>query len=208
MPLKPSRHPLRHPLAAADLAAFTHPRCPVLGQVVKHPATGIVMAANGCIALHLDRGPILHDDRIPTACPAFTRRIESLPWSRFQPDPNRLTPHEWRALDPERGSLYRHGLEELWIRKGKGIAMTKSKPVWTAQAILIPLAILQLVARLPRVELRIDHAADFALIRFSGGTGLIANRYRAVRPCDIPAHIFSLFHRPADRLQGGLGKLI
>ncbi|MCW1922702.1 hypothetical protein OKA05_09065 [Luteolibacter arcticus] len=197
----PSRTPFRHPLAVDALANFTHPRCRVLGNVVRHPS-GTVMAANGCVALRLARGPLTHDDTLPPACEAFLGRVDALPWVRFEPHPHRLVPHTWAKFDDVRANLYAYGLEELW-HAGR---LTHAKPVWTGEAIRIPLALLQLIARLPAVEARLDGATDYLLIRFSGGEGLVANRWKHSRAADIPADIFTLFKRPSPGMASGLIK--
>ncbi len=195
----PSRRPLLHPLAAEALENFCHPRCGVFSRVVRHPL-GAVMAANGCVALRVSRGPVTFDDDLTPACPDFVARVDALPWGRFASDGLRVTPATWRGLDDVRGDLYARGLEELWPQ-GR---MTLAKPVWIGGAVLVPLAVLQLIARLPRVELRLDGAMDFMLIRFAGGEGIVANRWRKTRGADIPAHVFSLFTPEPACLPGGL----
>jgi hypothetical protein len=188
-----------HPLAAESLESFCHPRCRVFSRVVRHPS-GEVMAANGCVALRVSRGLVTFNDDLPTACPDFLARVDALPWGRFANDAMRITPPRWRGLDDVRGDLYARELEELW----KDGRMTLAKPVWIGGAVLVPLAVLQLIARLPRVELRMDGAMDFMLIRFAGGEGIVANRWRKTRGADIPAHVLSLFTPETACLPGGL----
>lgn len=194
-----SRRPLLHPLAAESLETFCHPRCKVFSRVVRHPS-GAVMAANGCVALRVSRGPVTFDDGLSPACDDFLKRVDELPWARFNHDAMRIKPPTWRGLDDVRGDLYSLGLEELW----KDGRMTLAKPVWIGGAVLVPLAVLQLIARLPRVELRLDGSMDFMLIRFAGGEGIVANRWRKTRGADIPAHVFSLFTPECACLPGGL----
>lgn len=190
---------MHHPLAAEALESFCHPRCRVFSRVVRHPS-GAVMAANGCVALRVSRGPVTCDDGLAAACPDFLARVDALPWGRFANDAMRITPPPWRGLDAVRGDLYARELEELW----KDGRMTLAKPVWIGGAVLVPLAVLQLIARLPRVELRMDGAMDFMLIRFAGGEGIVANRWRKTRGADIPAHVLSLFTPETACLPGGL----
>lgn len=201
---EPSRTPLRAPLVAGALSCFTHPRCRVLGRVVRHPQTKAVMVANGCVALRVTRGPIEFDDEIPEACAAFVKRVDGLPWGRFDEEhlSKRMTPPVFKPLGMVTGNLYQYGLEELWSKTGR---MTMDKAVWVAESMLVPLAVLQLVARLPAVALRMDAASDFLLITFAGGEGIIANRWGKVAGADLPAPIFSIF-KGRDRMQGGLSK--
>ncbi|MCW1887692.1 hypothetical protein OKA04_23345 [Luteolibacter flavescens] len=200
----PSRTPLPHPLSAASLQAFTSPRCRVFSRVLRDAATGTVMVANGCIALRVTRGPVTFDDSLPPASDDFKRRLDRLPWARFGPEhqARRMRPAPWASFDSIRGDLYRYGLEELWLPDGR---MTKDKPVWTGDGMHIPLAILQLVARLPRCEACINRAHDYLLIRFTGGEGMIANRYLKVRGGDVPPLTLTIFQpRGTDGLPGGL----
>jgi hypothetical protein len=199
VPHSASRRPLLHPLAAESLENFCHPRCEVFSRVVRH-SSGAVMAANGCVALRVSRGPVTFHDGLSRACPHFIARVDALPWARFDGDAMRMRPPRWRGLDEVRGDLYSLGLEELW----KDGRMTLAKPVWIGGAMLVPVAVLQLIARLPRVELRLDGAMDFMLIRFAGGEGIVANRWRKTRGAEIPAHVFSLFTPQDACLPGGL----
>ncbi|MCW1926538.1 hypothetical protein OKA05_28560 [Luteolibacter arcticus] len=193
-----SAHPFPYPLAAGALESFCHPRCRVFSRVVRHPESGAVMAANGCVALRVTRGPVTYDDALPQACPHFIARVGALPWDRFGSDARRIAPAPWRALEPVRGDLHALGLDDLWPND----RMTLARPVWIAESVLVPLAVLQLIARLPRVELRLDGATDFMLLRFSGGEGIVANRWRKTRGADMPAHSLTLFTPPAALLPG------
>lgn len=192
----PSRTPLRHPLAAADLSAFCHPHRPEFRQPVRH--NGHIMAANGIVALRITRGPAVHDDTVlhTSAAPGFAEKIDALPWARLSDPFPALVPPDWRPLDPVRGMIYRNEPERLF----HGRTMTTSTPVWVADSMLVPLAVLQLVARLPAVAIRLPADRDFLLFRFAGGDGLIADRWKNVLPADIPAPSFRILahreHRP------------
>ncbi len=195
----PSRSPLRHPLAAADLAAFCHPHRPEFRHPVRHGDH--LMAANGIIALRLSRGPALHDDTVAPAPAGFAEKIDTLPWARLDSPGSTIVPPDWRPLDAVRGMIYQNPPERLF----HGRTMTTATPVWTADAMLVPLAVLQLLARLPAVAIRTPADPDFLLFRFSGGDGLIANRWRHAAPSDIPASAFRLLgHRHHNPLPGGL----
>ncbi|MEK7951651.1 hypothetical protein [Luteolibacter soli] len=166
---------------------------------MRHPS-GVVMAANGCVALRVSRGPVVFDDGVAEAGAEFVERVDALPWGRLADDGMRIRPPVWRGLDGVRGELYACGVEELW-KEGR---MTLAKPVWVGGAMMVPLAVLQLIARLPRVELRLDGAGDFLLIRFAGGEGMVANRWRRARGAEVPAHVGSLFTPEVACLPGGL----
>jgi len=191
--------PLRHPLAAQDLAGFCHPRNAPFRAPVRHGSH--IIAANGYLAIRLSRGPALHDDTVPAASPDFSARIDRLPWARLDSPGPSLVAAEWRPLDDVRGLLYQFGTEELW----PGGHMTRDKAVWVAESMLVPLALLQLIASLPAAAICTPAERDFLLLRFSGGDGLIAARWRHAAPQQIPPPAFRILS-PRNRplIPGGL----
>lgn len=194
---EPSKRSFTHPLAADALAWFCHPRNEVFRQPVRHP-DGAVYAANGYLALRVSRGPLTFGE-FQAASADFLARIDKLPWARLALDPARTVTPVWRALDEVRGLIYQGEPLPLW----PGGHMTGDKAVWTGGSMRVPLAMLQLLARLPRCEMMLG-GSDFLPFRFSGGEGLLADRWRHARPADVPPHVLSIFHpRPAG-LPGGL----
>lgn len=183
----PSKRPFPHPLQLDALAYFCHPRNDVFARPVRHP-DGSVYAASGYAAIRLTRGPLVHDDSIPAASPEFLKRVDALPWGKFEADPSRLVPPVWRAFDDSRGTLYRDPPLDLW----PGGRMTEDVPVLTAGGPLIPLALLQLLARLPRSEvMMVIRRTEPLFIRFSGGEAIVPPRWRhATRE---PVQSFQLF---------------
>ena len=185
---EPSKRPFAHPLQLDALAFFCHPRHAVFLSPVRHP-DGAIYAANGYVAVRLSRGPLIHDDSIPAASGEFLQRVDPLPWARFVHDPaTHFAPPAWRGFDDARGTLYRDAPLDLWPR-GR---MTEDVPVLTAGGPLVPLALLQLVARLPRAEvMMVGSRTDSLFIRFSGGEAIVPPRWRHAKREPAPA--FSLF---------------
>jgi hypothetical protein len=186
----PSKRPFGHPLQPDALAFFCHPRHSVFLTPVRHP-DGAVYAASGYACIRVSRGPIVHDDSIPAATPEFLSRVDALPWDRFIHDPARsISPPAWRSFDDARGTIYRDGTLDLWPA-GR---MTEDTPVLTAGGPLIPLALLQLAARLPKAEaMLVGDRSEPLFIRFSGGECLIPPRWRHAK--EQPRPKFALFAR-------------
>lgn len=184
----PSKRPFGSPLTTEALPYFCHPRLAVFRQAVRHPADGLIYAASGFVACRFRTGRWFAEE-FPPAPEEFIERVGALPWGLFESDPARLVPPEWRTLDDKRGTLYRDPPRDLWLADGK---MNRDTPVLTCGGPLVPLALLQLLGRLPRCEVRMTSGPRSPLLfRFNGGEGMVPPLFPlAVRP---PVPAFALF---------------
>lgn len=193
--------PFRHPLDLPSLREFCHPGDPDFIAPFRHPS-GDIVAANGYLALRLQRGPTCHDPDIPAARDSARDRIDLLPWGRFTPAVPSLVAPVWRDFDSARIWLFPPGRKPPALWHQRRLNLTES--VWTAGAMHLPLPLLQLVSRLPRAEAWIDGNRDFLPIRFSGGIGLIAAPWRHCPDTMIPPHTIHIFSPRSAGLPGGL----
>lgn len=175
---EPSRRPFPYPLDVESLRCCCHPRNEVFRRPVRDAAG--VWAANGYVAVRVTRGILTFDDTIPEPYPEFTVAMQRLPWDLLTGDG--AAGAVWRKLDDHRGTIYRGGPDRILPLWENG-RMTEDCPVMTAASCLVPLAMLQLLARLPRAEMRMQ-TGDFLAVRFSGGEALVPGRWRhhAVKP--------------------------
>ena len=202
---EPSKRSFHFPIPAEALPYFCHPTLEPFTAPVSHD--GLAYAASGFVALRVRRFQGYPED-LPDCPPFLLKRLLSLPWDDFGRETART---QWRLMDDARGTIYRGGPLPLWLeRKGKAI-LSRDTLVRTAGGPLVPLALLQLIARLPRVEIRMvpavnsDITGQPILFRFSGGEGIIPALYKGLHPRDIPVEAFSLFNpKPGPLLPGGL----
>jgi hypothetical protein len=189
---EPSKRPFGHPVPADALAFFVHPyQRHIFHTAFRHPFDGTVIAASA-VALRCRAGRGIDPAEYPAPHPDALRRIDALPWDRF---PHAATqPKAWRCLDDHRGTIYGDPLLPVHVRTTSGIQIDRvTKNVRICGAPIVPLSILQLLARLPRVEL---YTADCSLtgpvlFRFSGGEGIIPHyglergaRFELLKPRD------------------------
>jgi len=196
----PSKRPFYYPAPAAAAEFFCHPSLDPFTRPVHHGYK--ILAANGYIAIRFaNYAP--REEAYEEAPFRFLKRFWSLPWDQFDREPS-----EWRTIDDSRGTIYsRRELHPLWIPDGKGgFTFTKEKLVCTAGGPLVPLALLQLLARLPRAEVRMCHNyfKDPLFVRFKGGEAIVAPRF----PDPLKSNVDIAFHlfkpKPGPLLPGGL----
>lgn len=174
-----------YPLPEHALAEFCHP-------AEDHPLhlprrwDGCLVAANGYLAIKANRGAWIEEEH-PVANGRFVMRMSKLPWARFPMG------EDWRPVDSQRGTIFRHGRHGLWL-KGR----LAPSPVWMVNELRVRLGLLQLVALLPRVEVFTGRQdiIDPLWFRFSGGTGCIA------RDPKLTMHSFELFGPERDLFTG------
>jgi hypothetical protein len=161
-----------YPLPIHALAQFLPPAdWHALAQPRSHG--GETLAGNGYVALRVARGAWLDSD-IPNASADFLARWGKLPWASMPPAAG-----DWRPLSDAEALIYRRARIEPWRN-----AAVAPSPVWSVNEIPVRLSWLQLVGRLPRVEVfagAIDSTSPL-WFRFSGGEGLIAADPRLGRP--------------------------
>jgi hypothetical protein len=182
---EPSRRPFPYPLDAEALRYFCHPRHEVFRRVVRYD--GAAWAANGYAAVRVSRGFLTFDDTLADPYPEFRVAMAKLPWHLVEGEAAKAG--TWREMDAKRGTIYRGGSDRilpLWA-DGK---MTEATPVMTAESCTVPLAMLQLLARLPKSEIRMATGA-FLAVRFSGGEAIIPGRWR--HQAFPPSPKFALF---------------
>lgn len=182
----PSKRPFHFPMQPDALLFFCHPWLKPFTDPKRLPGASEIHAASGYVAIRVRRGHWFAEE-YPEACPEFIERVESLPWASFEPDPKALVPPVWRSMDDCRGTIYRDGVLDLWTQYGKA---SREVPVFTAGGPVIPLPMLQLLARLPRCEVRMEMRQGPLLFRFTGGEGIVADYWRGQLP---PPVKFSLF---------------
>jgi hypothetical protein len=184
---EPSRHPFRPPIPEASLFYFCSPAAgSEFGAPVHHGE--LVYAANGYVALRVRRFYGFPADYAP-ASENYLARWNKLNWQFLEPvDPK----FAWRPMDPARGTLYRRGeVLPLWLeRRGQPPAFNLETLVRTAEGPLIPLALLQLLARLPRAEVCM-HTGKTLYVRFNGGEAIVPDIF--AKQASRPAPKFSLF---------------
>lgn len=172
-----------YPLPLEALEDFCHP---VAGSVFAKPRKheGETLVGNTHLALRIRKGTWL-DSEISAAeeSAEFVRRMGGLDWNAPFESP------EWRYLADVKARLFPKGSAPvgLWLEGKTG----PSPVVMVAGRFRARLSVLQLVARLPRVEVYTG-AADPTKplwLRFSGGYGLIA-RHAAL---DVTPPSFSIF---------------
>jgi len=200
---EPSKRPFHFPIPAEALPYFCHPALEPFTAQVNHD--GLAYAASGFVALRVRRFQGYAED-LPECPPFLLKRILSLPWDDFGRETART---EWRLMDDARGTIYRGGPLPLWLEEKGKTVLSRDTLVRTAGGPLVPLAMLQLIARLPRAEIRMVPDSNRIpgenpiLFRFSGGEGIIACLYPDFRKAPAPA--FSLFNsKPGPILPGGL----
>lgn len=179
------RHAYPYPLPEHALADFCHPAD---WHLLHKPRRWdrCLVAANGYLAIKANRGAWIEEE-FPPASAEFIGRIGKLPWDRFP------CGDEWRALDNQRGVVFRYARCGLWLNGKLG-----PSPVWAVNEIRVRLSLLQQVAMLPRCEVFTGRQDmhDPLFFRFSGGTGMIA------RDPKLTLHSFELFGPERDCFTG------
>jgi len=170
----PSKRPFNFPMQPDALPYFCHPWLRPFHEPKRMPGGSEIYAASGYVAIRVRRGHWFAEE-YPEACPEFIERVNSLPWDRFEPDPRSLVPPKWRNVDDARGTIYRDGPLDLWTPRSKPVL---EPLVHVCGGPLVPLPMLQLLARLPRCELRMMGARGPLLFRFTGGEGIVADYFR------------------------------
>lgn len=196
---EPSKRPFGSPLDESALPFFCHPWHPVFRQAVRHPEDGLIYAASGFVAVRFRTGRWFAEE-FPPASEEFVERVAALPWHGFVHDPAKfISPPVWRDMDDSRGTIYSggaHGLLPLWDDKTR--SLIRETIVRTCNGPLVPLAMLQLLARLPKCQVKMTGGNVPLHFRFNGGEGIVPKLFRdAFEP--LPA--FYLF-KSADPCAG------
>jgi len=189
---EPSKRTFGHPVPADALAYFIHPDPRHLFHLpFRHPKDGNLYAGSA-VALRLRPSRCIDPAEYPAPGEESLRRFMELPWARF---PHAATqPQAWRCLDDHRGTIYADPLLPVHVRTTRGIQIDRAtKNVRICGAPIVPLSVLQLLARLPRIELYTAGCTltGPVLFRFSGGEGIIPHygitggaRFEMLKPRD------------------------
>jgi hypothetical protein len=176
---EPSKRPFGSPVDETVLPFFCHPWLPVFRAPVRHPEDGCIYAASGFVAVRFRTGRWFPEE-FPPAPEEFTARIAELPWGGFVHDPARcIVAPTWRDMDDSRGTIYAggsHGLLPLWCPKTR--RLIRETIVRTCNGPLVPLALLQLLARLPKCQVKMTAGNAPLHFRFNGGEGIVAKLFR------------------------------
>lgn len=170
----PVKRPFGYPVPPEALGFFVHPDPKhVFHSAFRHPFDGTVIAGSA-VAIRLRASRSIDPAEYPEPSDEALRRIDALPWARFTHAATE--PKAWRCLDDHRGTIYGDPLLPVHVRTTGGIAIDRgTKNVRICGAPIVPLAVLQLLARLPRIELYTGGCSltGPVLFRFSGGEGII-----------------------------------
>ncbi len=189
---EPSKRPFGHPVPADALAYFIHPDPRHLFHTpFRHPEDSNLYAGSA-VAIRLRPSRCIDLAEYPPPSEETLRRFTELPSHRFTLAATQ--PKAWRCLDDHRGTIYADPLIPVHYRTTDGIQIDRvTKNVRICGAPIVPLSILQLLARLPRIELYTAHCTltGPVLFRFSGGEGIIPHygiesgaRFEMLKPRD------------------------
>jgi len=189
---EPSKRPFGYPVPADALAYFVHPNPRHIFHIpLRHPEDGNLYAGSA-VAIRFRPSRSIDPAEFLTPDDDALSRFMDLPWYRFTPAATQ--PKAWRCLDDHRGTIYGDPLLPVHVRTTSGIQIDRvTKNVRICGAPIVPLSILQLLARLPRIELYTAHCTltGPVLFRFSGGEGIIPHygiesgaRFELLKPRD------------------------
>jgi len=166
MSFEASKRPFGHPVPVAAIEYFCHPLAGHRYHQAAWGREGKLYVGNCWVALRFFNftaaqgpGPM-----------AVVDALGKLPWH----DGRHEDPKAWRRLDDVGGDLFREGLFAPW--RDDLNAFRADPPVRINHGFLVPAAALQMIYRLPRVEVYtvLDRSCRFVPFRFNGGEGLVA----------------------------------
>ena len=176
----PSRRSFAFPIGEDTMRHFVHPDSEHAFHEIYRDDKDQLVAANGDVAIRVYRGYW-----IPAEWPAMPEanavRLADLPWHLFAEaiaDKN-----GWQKLDDISGQIFRFGVDPVFVLEQKW-KLGDTIAVRVADGPDVPLSILQLIARLPRVEFYTEHLRRDSpvLFRFSTGFGILAPRKSSPEP--------------------------
>jgi hypothetical protein len=127
---------------------------------------GLVYAGNGFLAIRVRKGHWIDDELEPMQA-VQAARFDSLPWGRL--DALIQSGREWvellKGFRPSANST-------LWHHRS---GRFNRKPAARVRRAVIPLSILEFLARFPRVEVNLDSTSEREPLyfRFAGGEGIV-----------------------------------
>jgi len=147
---EPGKRGFGWPLPAAALDYFVHPVSKAYGRPMWNPADGMVYCFSAFGALRTRRfsgNPL----DFPEMRDVDRLRAEAVPWDTLREHGQRRD--AWRLMDDSRGTLFRDPPGPLYVFREFRWHRTEAMLVRVAGAPILPLALLQAVSRLPRVEI-------------------------------------------------------
>jgi len=165
------KKPFGYPFPAEALDMFVHPggEFPEFHAPFTHE--GAVYAANGFMALRLQKFAFAP----PPANPSAAKRVmELFPWGAFEgPEMGDDNPR-WASLDDASLSIWKFGPRPIWERSLRTYHVRIQPGVRVGAGAVTALPLLQLLARLPRARVWTDNGPRGAIIcRFNGGEAII-----------------------------------
>lgn len=178
-----SKRPFGHPVPAAAIEYFCHPR---VGHLLSQPAwgrEGALYVANGWVALRFFGFPA----SFGTGPMEIVDRLRKQAWHNSQHEDKAA----WRKLDDVTLDIFKEGLIEPW--HAERLAYRADPCVRINFGALVPAVSLQMISRLPRCEIytALDREQPVPF-RFNGGEGLLARLTPSAEAASTPpiAHIF------------------
>ncbi len=147
---EPLKRPFGWPLPAAALDYFCHPTLPAVMTPLRHPEDGMVYCVSPFGALRIRRFHG-HAEEFPTMGEEMVARLAALPWATLREQGQ--TKDLWRLMDDARGTLWRDPPLPLYRLKDFNWQATREKRVRICGGPIVPLALLQVLSRLPRMEI-------------------------------------------------------
>lgn len=147
---EPGKRGFGWPLPVAALDYFTHPVQIDFSRPMRHPTDGMVYCLSAFGALRTRR--FAGDpDELPAITPWALERVGRVPWDTLREHGQRRD--AWRLMDDSRGTLFRDPPAPLYVFRDFRWQRTEATLVRVAGAPILPLALLQVISRLPRVEI-------------------------------------------------------
>ncbi|MDB6078662.1 MAG: hypothetical protein JWO82_2409 [Akkermansiaceae bacterium] len=159
---EPSKRPFGFPLPQEALDYFCDPISPDYGR--PFDLDGVTFAVSPHFVLRCHHG---HFTAFPAASEKQAAFVRTMPWNYFTTG----TP-EFRSLDNSRGGIYRGDPQPIWHQLAAGRRLNFETPVRVGPRPVIPIALLQLLARLPRPEVLLALNPTLFL-RFNGGEVIV-----------------------------------
>jgi len=206
----PSKRSFGFPLPVRALDFFTHPGGSPRAELFSEPFfyASSVYASNGFLAIRADRfdglppaeNPAAYERiaaRLPAGVESFAAYTADREARNLIPRPRADWDARWRPFDDCGVALWKRGpLAPFDFAAGQW-RLRKDPIVRVGAASLVPLPLLQLLARLPRSQAWIDNTARGGLVvRFNGGVAVVAPVYGDA----VPSPAFSILAPKTDLL--------
>lgn len=162
----PSKRPLGFPLSTESLIHFLHPGGDPDFEAPFSDGPHS-FAGNDSLFLRFERRPeIAHGSRSAVA------RVLELPWGRFDHMPEK--DGKWVPLDDASAAIWKYGASAIWERTWDRYYLRTTPAVRVGTCAIVPLPLVQLLARLPRCRVWVSNrASDPLFALWNGGLAMI-----------------------------------